>query len=81
MPQEKYPSSCPWDLGPKQKLAHLEEWILIKGHESVRFSKDKEDGNWFNLIFNDEVHERILAYQARLTYQKLLDKDYKLKKR
>ena len=37
--------------------------------------------NWFILIYNGEINERILAYKARLTYQKLLDKGYRLKGR
>ena len=79
MAQEKYPASCPWDLGPDQKLADHDEWVLVNGKDSVCFDKDAADGNWFNLIYNSEVHERLLAYKARLTYQKLLDKGYKLK--
>ena len=81
MPHEKYPEKCPWDLGPKQKLADRGEWLLVNGTEHVRFSKDSNDQNWFELIYNGELHERILAYRARLTYQKLLDKGYKLKTR
>ena len=31
-----------------------------------------------NINRNDEVFEQFLSYQARLTYQKLLDKGFKL---
>jgi len=79
MPQEKYPANCPWDLGPKQKQAGQDEWTLGNEGEFVKFSRNKEDPDWFNINRNDEVFEKILAYQARLTYQKLLDKGFKLK--
>ena len=79
MPQEKYPANCPWDYGPGQKQANLNEWILVNGKEFVKFSKNKDDGNYFHINKNDEVFEQFLAYQARLAYQKLLDKGYKLK--
>ena len=78
MAQEKYPANCPWDLGPNQKQAHLDEWVLVNGDQFVKFSKNKEDQNWFHINKNNEVHEKFLAYQARLTYQKLLDKGFKL---
>ncbi len=76
--QEKYPASCPWDLGPNQTQSHQAEWILVNGPEFVKFSKKENDHNWFNLNRNDEVFEELLAYKARLTYQKLLDKGFKL---
>ncbi len=78
MPQEKYPESCPWDLGPNQTLSGEKEWILVNGEQFVKFSKNPEDHNWFNINKNDEVFEQFLSYQARLTYQKLLDKGFKL---
>ena len=80
LPHEKYPEKCPWDLGPNQNQSNDPEWVLFNGTESVQFSKDSDDGNWFNLLYNGELNERILAYKARLTYQKLLDKGYKLRK-
>tara|TARA_Y100001970_G_C13988968_1_gene727175 strand:- start:204 stop:452 length:249 start_codon:yes stop_codon:yes gene_type:complete len=79
MPQEKYPLSCPWDLGPNQKLSDLPEWILKCGRDFVKFSKDPVDHNYFFVNRNDETTERVLAYKARLAYQKLLDKGFKLK--
>ena len=78
MPQEKYPEKCPWDLGPKQKQSHLNEWTLMNGPESVKFSRDPTDEHWLVLTFNDELSERLLLFKARQTYQKLLDKGYKL---
>ena len=78
MAQEKYPASCPWDLGPNQKQSNQDEWTLVNGHEFVKFSKNKNDDNWFNVNKNNEVFEQFLSYQARLTYQKLLDKGFKL---
>ena len=78
MAREKYPANCPWDLGPDQKLANDAEWTLVNGAEFVKFSKS-DDANWFNINRNDEIFERFLSYQARLTYQKLLDKGFKLK--
>ena len=79
MPHEKYPASCPWDLGPEQKQSNQDEWVLENGEEFVKFSKNEGDHNWFYINKNDEVNEKFLAYQARLAYQKLLDKGYKLK--
>ena len=79
MPREKYPVNCPWDMGPNQKYSHLNEWTLVNGNEFVKFSKNQQDNNWFNINRNDEVFEQFLSYQARLTYQKLLDKGFKLK--
>tara|TARA_Y100001968_G_C19001350_1_gene546071 strand:- start:104 stop:352 length:249 start_codon:yes stop_codon:yes gene_type:complete len=78
MAQEKYPASCPWDLGPNQSQSHLEEWTLVNGAEFVKFSKDQGELHWFLVNKNDEVVEQKLAYQARLMYQKLLDKGFKL---
>ena len=79
MPQEKYPASCPWDLGPYQDQSDQNEWILVNGHEFVKFSKNQTDHNWFNINRNNEIFEKFLAYQARLAYQKLLDKGFRLK--
>ena len=78
MAQEKYPEKCPWDLGPSQKQSHLNEWTLVNGPEVVQFSRVPDDKYRFNLILNGELREKILLFQARLTYQKLLDKGYKL---
>ncbi len=78
MAQEKYPASCPWDLGPDQKLSHLGQWTLSNGEEFVTFSKREGDLNWFMIKRNDQEAEKFLAYQARLTYQKLLEKGFKL---
>ena len=78
MAQEKYPANCPWDKGPDQKQSHFSEWSLVNGTEFVTFSKNIHDENWFNLNRNGEVFEQLLAYQARLAYQKLLDKGFKL---
>ena len=78
MPQEKYPASCPWDLGPEQKQSGQDEWTLVNGDQFVKFSRNENDVNWFNINKNDEVFEQFLSYQARLTYQKLLDKGFKL---
>ncbi len=78
MPQEKYPEKCPWDLGPNQKLSDRNDWTLSNGEQTVQFSRDFEDVNWFFLLFNGEVKERVLLFKARQTWQKLLDKGYKL---
>ena len=75
--KEKYPEKCPWDGGPSQKLNNREEWILRSGNEFVRFSRNKLDGHYFH-IMNNENEEQILAFRARLLYQKLLDKGYRL---
>ena len=79
MVQEKYAVKCPWDFGPGQQQFNQDEWILVNGNEFVKFSKNKHDTNWFNINRNDEIDEQFLSYQARLTYQKLLEKGFRLK--
>tara|TARA_B100000700_G_C14615243_1_gene655531 strand:+ start:169 stop:414 length:246 start_codon:yes stop_codon:yes gene_type:complete len=75
--REKYPEKCPWDKGPKQKLATKDEWVLKNGIDFVIFSKNKMDEHYFN-IRSTQNEETILAFRARLLYQKLLDKGFKL---
>ncbi len=75
--REKYPEKCPWDRGPNQPFSNREEWILSCGHELVRFSKNKLDQHYFHIISNDK-EEQVLAFRARLLYQKLLDKGFRL---
>jgi len=75
--REKYPEKCPWDLGPNQHLAKEENWTLRLGEANVCFSKNKLDNNYFHVISN-ENEEQILAFRARLLYQKLLDKGFRL---
>ena len=75
--REKYPEKCPWDLGPKQHLAKKARWTLRSGETCVSFSKNKLDNNYFHVISN-ENEEQILAFRARLLYQKLLDKGFRL---
>ena len=75
--REKYPEKCPWDLGPKQHLAEKGKWTLRSGETCVSFSKNKLDKNYFHVISN-ENEEQILAFRARLLYQKLLDKGFRL---
>ena len=75
--REKYPEKCPWDLGPKQNLANKEKWTMKMGSINVSFSRNKLDKNYFHVISNDN-EEQILAFRARLLYQKLLDKGFKL---
>ena len=52
---------------------------LKLGEANVSFSKNKLDNNYFHVISN-ENEEQILAFRARLLYQKLLDKGFKLVK-
>ncbi len=79
MAQEKYPASCPWDYGPEQKQSDWHEWTLVNGEDFVTFSKVENDQNWFYIRRNYEEVEKFLSYQARLTYQKLLEKGFRLK--
>tara|TARA_B100000700_G_C15033384_1_gene851624 strand:+ start:1310 stop:1555 length:246 start_codon:yes stop_codon:yes gene_type:complete len=81
MPQEKYPANCPWDFGPKQKLSDRDEWRLASGPDFYLFYKDKLDENWFFIQHNHDEPNRVLQFRARLTYQKLLDKGFKLRTR
>ncbi len=78
MARERYPNNCPWDFGPGQHQADQDEWILVNGDQFVKFSKNQHDQNWFNINRNDEIYEQFLSYQARLTYQRLLDKGFRL---
>ena len=75
--REKYPEKCPWDLGPNQHLSKKDNWTLRLGEAHVCFSKNKLDNNYFHVISNDN-EEQILAFRARLLYQKLLDKGFRL---
>ena len=75
--REKYPERCPWDKGPSQEMADREEWILQCGAEVIRFSKNKLNEHYFHVLSNDN-EEQILAFRARLLYQKLLDKGFRL---
>ncbi len=77
MAKEKYPERCPWDFGPEMTQTHQENWKLFNGDQVVIFAKNKEDSNYF-YITEDKTLKSILCYQARLLYQKLLDKGYKL---
>ena len=78
--REKYPEICPWDKGPNQKLANKEEWVMQNGIEHVIISKNKLDEHYFQ-IRTSQSEENILAFRARLLYQKLLDKGFKLQDR
>ena len=75
--KEKYPDSCPWDKGPTQTMSDRDEWIMRFGDEFVRFSKNKLDEHHFH-IFSNGNEEQVLAFRARLLYQKLLDRGYRL---
>ena len=75
--REKYPEKCPWDRGPDQHLADKDEWIIRMGIESISFSKNKLDQNYFHIKKGDH-EEQLLAFKARLLYQKLLDKGFRL---
>ena len=77
MAREKYPEKCPWDFGPDQHQAQQANWKMINGEEVVIFSRKKDDQNYFYLTENNSL-KSILAYKARLKYQKLLDKGFKL---
>ena len=78
--REKYPEKCPWDFGPKQNQSDQSNWVMTNGEDAVIFAKNKEDSNYFYVTQNQTL-KSILAYQARLTFQKLLDKGYELEGR
>ena len=75
--REKYPEKCPWDFGPKQKQRDQPNWKLSNGDNVVIFAKNKEDENYF-FVTEAQSTRSILSFRARLLYQKLLDKGYKL---
>ena len=56
--------------------------VIIDNYDSFTLNLVQYIGeNDSNVVVykNDEVFEQFLSYQARLTYQKLLDKVFKLK--
>ena len=76
--REKYPEKAPWDLGPLSEHKSQENWRLVRGSEIVIFARKGEDNNYFIMQRDDKEPIEILAFQARLTYQQLLDKGFKL---
>tara|TARA_Y100001968_G_C19390224_1_gene735152 strand:- start:553 stop:807 length:255 start_codon:yes stop_codon:yes gene_type:complete len=76
--KEKYPEKCPWDSGPLIESSSKNSWILKRGADVVIFSKSEKNEHFFILQENDQEQHSVLAFQARLTYQKLLDKGYRL---
>ncbi len=79
MAKGKYTETCPWDMTPGASEPNQKEWILVNGDQFVKFTKNEQDHNWFNINKNDEIYEQFLSYQARLTYQKLLSQGFRLK--
>ena len=76
--REKYPEKAPWDLGPLSEQKEQDCWRLRKGSEIVTIARKKENNHFFLMQKDDKEPLEILAFQARLTYQQLLDKGYKL---
>ena len=76
--REKYPEKAPWDLGPLSEHKALESWSLVRGSEIVIFARKGDDNHYFIMQRDDKEPIEILAFQARLTYQQLLDKGFKL---
>ncbi len=76
--REKYPEKAPWDLGPLSEHKALENWRLVRGSEIVIFARKDDDNHHFIMQRDDKEPLEILAFQARLTYQQLLDKGFKL---
>ena len=74
--KEKYPDKCPWDAGPDQARANDPFWIMTNGEDMVTFTRSKMDVNYFYIEKNSEDKKSFLSFQARLTYQKLLDQGY-----
>tara|TARA_B100001250_G_scaffold398560_1_gene406964 strand:+ start:406 stop:657 length:252 start_codon:yes stop_codon:yes gene_type:complete len=75
--REKYPEKAP-DLGPLSEHKSLDCWRLVRGSEIVIFARKGEDNHFFIMQRDDKEPIEILAFQARLTYQQLLDKGFKL---
>ena len=76
--REKYPEKAPWDLGTLSEHKSLDCWRLVRGSEIVIFARKGEDNHYFIMQRDDKEPIEILAFQARLTYQQLLDKGFKL---
>ena len=76
--REKYPEKAPCDLGPLSEHKSQENWRLVRGSEIVIFARKGEDNHYFIMQRDDKEPIEILAFQARLTYQQLLDKGFKL---
>ena len=76
--REKYPEKAPWDLGPLSEYKDQDCWRLVRGSDVVVFARKKEDSHFFLMQKDDKEPLEILSFQARLTYQQLIDKGYKL---
>ena len=76
--REKYPEKAPWDLGPLSEHKALESWSLVRGSEIVIFARKGDDNHYFIMQRDDKEPIEILAFQARLKYQQLLDKGFNL---
>ena len=76
--REKYPEKAPWDLGPLSEYKSLQNWRLVRGSEIVIFARKDTDNHYFIMQRDDKEPIEILAFQARLTYQQLLDKGFRL---
>ena len=76
--REKYPEKAPWDLRPLSEYKNQDCWRLTRGSEIVIFARKQEDNHFFIMQRDDKEPLEILAFQARLTYQQLLDKGFTL---
>tara|TARA_B100001996_G_scaffold368087_1_gene340286 strand:+ start:383 stop:634 length:252 start_codon:yes stop_codon:yes gene_type:complete len=76
--REKYPEKAPWDLGPLSEYKDRPFWTLKRGSEVVIFSRKDSSQHFFMMQKDDKEPIELLAFQARLTYQQLLDKGFKL---
>ena len=70
----------PWDYQIGDENYQIEPWILKKGKEYVTIEKDKNNKGFFLLEKDEEKRLSLNASQAKLTYHRLIDFGYKLRK-
>ena len=70
----------PWDYQIDDENYQKEPWILKKGKEYVTIEKDNNNKGFFQLQKDEEKRLSLNASQAKLTYHKLIEFGYKLRK-
>ena len=79
MPSKKKSVPVPWDLKEGDDNYLKEPWILKKGKEFITIETNNNRGNFY-LQKDDEKRLSLSALQVKLTYLKLIEFGYKLKK-
>ena len=75
---EKYPVHIPWDLNTIQSKDSSTQWVLSKADTAYKFTMSRIDNNYLHIQRNDGKSKAYKEYEARFTYQRLLDEGYSL---